>query len=397
LKDTRNMIDQDRLIELAQRLIRFPSPQTERMEAEPQVQAFIGECVAPIVAGMGLKARRDAMGNLIAEAGTPGAEASVLLMAYAMTHPQSRMREPWHGSIIETREGTALRGRGVSEQKAPLAAMLAAMQACLADLGKPDGHLIFVLSSAGETGRHDAARAALSALASVPRMGVIGLGTNNRIALGNKGRVDIDILVRGRATHSSTPWEGIDAIEGARQVLDRLRSIELPTREHPQLGRVTLTPTRLASSPLATHTVQDEVLITLDRRLLPGEDPEAAFEHIAREARLPAPWQVEVRKGPFMFPCEIAADGPLVRALRQGHALADLPQPSTFYSHSALDAGFLATRGCETAMWGPGRMEQFHSDEEFTLVSELVSGARGYAAFLRYALASPQTRTAVKA
>ncbi|MSQ73072.1 MAG: M20/M25/M40 family metallo-hydrolase [Betaproteobacteria bacterium] len=224
--------------------------------------------------------------------------------------------------------------------------------------------------------------AALSALVTVPRMGIVGLGTNNRIALGNKGRVDVDVVVRGRTTHSSTPWDGIDAIEGARQVLDRLRTLDLPAQEHPGLGKVTLTPTRLASGPRATHTVQDEVTITLDRRLLPGEDPEAALSQIATRARLPAPWQVEVRKGPFMYPCEIAADGPLLRAIREGHARAGLPPPAVFYSHSALDAGYLLRMGCEAAMWGPGRMEQFHSDDEFTLVSELVAGARAYEGFL---------------
>jgi acetylornithine deacetylase/succinyl-diaminopimelate desuccinylase-like protein len=33
-------------------------------------------------------------------------------------------------------------------------------------------------------------------------------------------------------------------------------------------------------------------------------------------------------------------------------------------------------------MWGPGRVEQFHSDDEFVLVSELMAGACGYAGFL---------------
>ena len=376
------MIDERRLIELAQRLVRFPSPQTDRMEAEPQVQAFIGECVAPILGDMGLTTRRDAMGNLIAEAGTPGADRSVLLMMYAMTHPQSKMIDPWDARIIDTPDGPALRGRGVAEQKSPLAAALIAMQALLASPRGIDGHLVFVLSSAGETGRHDAAKAALAEIPKLPKLGLIGLGTNNRMALGNKGRVDIDVIVRGKATHSSTPWDGIDAIEGARRVLEQLKAIDLPTREHPGLGRVTLTPTRILSGPNATHTVQDTVTITLDRRLLPGEDPELALAQITAAVQLPAPWQVDVRKGPFMYPAEIAADGVLAGAIREAHVRTGLSAPGTFYSHSSLDAGYLLNRGCEATMWGPGRMEQFHSDEEFVLVSELVRGAVAYKGFL---------------
>ena len=379
---TTSTIDERRVIELTQRLARFPSPQTDQMEAEPQVQAFIGECIAPILAGMGVATRRDAMGNLIAELGQRGAERSLLLMTYAMTHPQSKMTDPWGGTVIDTPEGPAVRGRGVSEQKAPLATVLVALESILRSHRTLGGHLVFILSSAGETGRHDAARTALATLDHMPKLGVLGLGTNGRIALGNKGRVDIDIIVRGKASHSSTPWDGIDALEGARQVLDRMKTLALPEREHPVLGRVTLTPTRIATGPRATHTVQDEATITFDRRLLPGEDPKTAFAQIAERAQLPTPWQVEVREGPFMYPAEIDADGALVRAIREGHSRVGLAQPATFFSHSALDAGYLLERGCEATMWGPGRMEQFHSDNEFTLVSELVAGAKAYAGLL---------------
>lgn len=378
------MIDERRLTELTQRFLRFPSPQTDQMEAEPQIQAFIGECVAPMLASWGTTPRRDQMGNLVVELGREDAEHSVLFMTYAMTHPQSAMTKPWDGAVVATQEGPAIRGRGVSEQKASLAAAIVAIEALLKHGLK--GRLVFALSTAGETGRHDAARVILEGLSRVPALGIVAIGTNNRIALGNKGRIDIDVIVHGKATHSSTPWAGIDAIEGARRVLEQLRAVRLPDREHPALGRATLTPTHVESGPRATHTVQNEVRLTFDRRLLPGEEPEPALAQITEAAQLPAPWRVEVKRGPFMYPCEIAPDGALVRAINEGHRRAGLAQPATFYSHGALDAGYLATRGCAATMWGPGRMEQFHSDEEITLVSELVAGAKAYAGFLMSAL-----------
>lgn len=374
------------LIELVSELVRFPSPQTDLMEAEPQVQSFIGDCVAPILARMGLKTKRDSMGNLIAEVGRAGAPRSVLLMTYAMTHPQSRMREPWDARMFETPQGTAIRGRGISEQKAALAAALVAIESLISSQTSLDGHLVFVLSSAGETGRHDAAQAALKEVSSIPKLGLVALGTNNRLALGNKGRIDVDVVIHGKASHSSTPWDGINTIEGLREVLDRLRSLALPDREHPGLGRVTLTPTRVVTGPNATHTVQDIATLTLDRRLLPGEDPKAALAAITRCVSLPSPWRVEVKQGPFMYPCEISPDGPLAKAIFAGHRRAGLPSPSTFFSHSALDAGFLQQHGCEATMFGPGRMEQFHSDDEFILVSELEQGAAAYLGFLQEAL-----------
>src|SRR6185312_11625702 len=104
-----------------------------------------------------------------------------------------------------------VRGRGVSEQKGALAAAVAAVQA--ARHLPPKGRLVLTVSGAGETGRHDAANGICEALGYVPKLVVIALGTTSRVALGNKGRVDAIVTVRGKATHSSTPRAGVDAIE----------------------------------------------------------------------------------------------------------------------------------------------------------------------------------------
>jgi acetylornithine deacetylase len=375
------------LADLACRLVRFPSPQTERMELEPAVQDFIGSCVEPMLAGWGLATRRDRMGSLIAELGPPDARAGVLLMTYAMTHPASTMRAPFAAEIVSTPEGPAVRGRGVAEQKGALAAALAVV-ARLRRRSDLKRRLVFALSSAGETGRHDAAREIVSSLRVPPTLGVVAIGSNGKVALGNKGRIDIEVEVGGTASHSSTPWAGVNAIDGARRLLDILESVRLDGAVHPALGRPTLTATSIESWPKATHTVQNRVRLVFDRRLLPGEDPDAAFKHIEQLARsLPSPWRVEVRRGPFMHPCAIAEDGAFLRHARAGHAAQGLAPPETFHSHSALDAGYLVRQGCEASMWGPGRMEQFHTDEESLLVTELVAGAKAYLGFLESALA----------
>ena len=87
--------------------VRHPSPQTERFEAEPQVQSFIAEQVVPLVQTLGLPWRRDPMGNLIVELGPERSDRSLMLMAYAMTHPASRMTDPYAGELIEGAGGAS--------------------------------------------------------------------------------------------------------------------------------------------------------------------------------------------------------------------------------------------------------------------------------------------------
>lgn len=380
-------IDSADLVALAQELVRVPSPQTERMEAEPAVQEFIGNCVAPILAQRGLSGRRDRMGNLTVEMGPSSNECSLLLMTYAMTHPASAMKDPYSGEIVDRGEGRAIRGRGVAEQKGALAAAIVACQRAL-QMGPLNGRLVFTLSSAGETGRHDAATAILELLGYVPRLGIVALGTNNRVAMAHKGRLDVEIVVRGRATHSSTPWLGVNAIDGASRVLDTLANMPLGDAEHPHLGKASLTSTRVQSLPAATHTVQNEVRMTFDRRLLPGQQPDAALAQIvAALKRIDGPWSIEVTPGPFMYPCEISEDGPLFKAIAKSRQSAGRPPVDVLYSHGALDAGFLGTKDCDAAMWGPGRMEQFHSDEETLLESELVASVEDYLGLIRYCVA----------
>ena len=367
------------LEEWTRRFVRIPSPQTERFEAEPAVQTFIDD-VGALLRTLDIPYHRDGMGSLIAELG-PESERSVVLMAYAMTHPASNMRDPYAGDLLDVDGKRAVRGRGVSEQKGSLVAALAATYAAHRQ-GALNGRVVFTVSSAGETGRHDAARTILANLRGRPTAAIIVIGTTSRVSLANKGRVDAFVTVRGRVAHSSTPWRGIDAIAGAREVLQRLDRIDLGGREHAGLGKATLTPTAIRSFPEATHTLQGEVRMTLDRRLLPGESPDAALRAIEHALDGISPWQVKVREGPIMFPAELAQESALLESINHAHREAGMREPTTFYSHGALDAGLFAREGIETTMWGPGDMDQWHSDDEYVLVDDLTAGARAYYLFL---------------
>jgi len=337
--------------------------------------------VVPLVQALGLPWRRDPMGNLLVELGPERADKSLMLMAYAMTHPANRMPNPYAGELIEDAAGVHVRGRGVSEQKGSLAAALAAVKTA-ADRLPLRGRLVFTVSTAGETGRHDAAISICDALGFAPRLAVIVIGTNSQVALANKGRVDVIVTVRGKASHSGTPWAGVNAIEGARRVLERVMAVDVAGSKHPVLGQATLTPTAVRSWPEATHTVQDEVRLVFDRRLLPGDDPQAAFAAIAAAADIGEPWQVKTEFGPFMYPAEIAPDGAFMRAVRGGCRRMGLQPPATFHSHGALDAGFFCFKGAESGMWGPGAVEQWHSEDERIAVADLVSGAVSYAGMI---------------
>src|SRR5437773_7850860 len=108
------------------------------------------------------------MGNLFARLGSRTGPR-VLVFGYAMTHPANRMRDAFIPSTGPGPDGRAsLRGRGVAEQKGSVAAMLMAGAALREREAELAGEVVLCVSTAGETGRHDAARAFLAA-AGAPR------------------------------------------------------------------------------------------------------------------------------------------------------------------------------------------------------------------------------------
>ncbi|MBI2087901.1 MAG: M20/M25/M40 family metallo-hydrolase [Deltaproteobacteria bacterium] len=231
-------------------------------------------------------------------------------------------------------------GRGACEQKGPLAAMIGAAGILARSRTELRAPFYLVVSLAGETGRHDAASYVLEHNQIRVRYGIVGLGTCNRVCLGNKGRIDIDVVVRGKSCHSSTPWAGIDAIKGARRVMDKLDALALGPA-HPHLGATTLTPTRIESGPPISHTIQDVCRIVLDRRLLPGQEPQEALEAIRASLGGLEPWTVEVTPGALMYPSEVAPGAAIAEALQAARAAISKGSTEVFYLPASLDAGFL--------------------------------------------------------
>src|SRR5437588_8805599 len=158
-----SLITADRTKRLMIDLARVPSPLTELLEAEPKLRAFIDVAVAPRLRSMGITdIRRDPMGNLLATYGRAESNRSLMLVTNAMNQPAATMPNPYGGEVRDGRPyglpGEVVLGKGLSEQKAPLAAILLALESIFARRIELWGRLIFFCCLSGETGRHDAIR-----------------------------------------------------------------------------------------------------------------------------------------------------------------------------------------------------------------------------------------------
>jgi acetylornithine deacetylase/succinyl-diaminopimelate desuccinylase-like protein len=385
-------ISRERAKELLIELVKVPSPQTELLEDEPLLKAFIKAAIEPRLRAMGFAdIRYDAMGNLIASYGEGTSGKSLMFIGNAMNQPASTMPNPYSGDVVDGAKyglpGECVMGKGASEQKANLAAMLHAMETVIASRAPIAGKLIFTCCLSGETGKHDAIKSVVEGAGVRADMAVLG-GTGLKITLGNRGRIDVFVTVNGSPCHSSRPWDGINAITGATEAIHLLLGKVKLDKSHPQLGKTSLTVNHIRSFPESTHTVQERCEFTLDRRLLPGEDPNAAFAEIERIAKeieqLADPasgkrYGIDVRLGPFMYPSLVTMESPIVKAILRASEVM-LGQPvETYYSPSAFDQGYLNHAGIPTANFGAGEHQYAHTDYDMASVERTTDSARVYA------------------
>lgn len=373
----------DDVKELLIRLVRVESPQTELLEEEPKVLSLIRDVIRPELERSGLRPHIDEKGNLIATLKGRGRAERLLLVSYAMNAAPSTMQNPYSGAVVDGApygiEGECVWGRGACEQKGSLAAMMAAVKfvaRCRADL---PADLHFVTSTAGETGKHDSLAYVLAHGGVQAEWGIID--GPPEIQLGNKGRVDILVTVGGKQAHSSRPWEGINAIEGAVKVLERLRLLmPYPSdRAHPELGKVSLTPTSIESFPKATHTIQSECRIVFDRRLLPGDNPEEAISQLGKAVGTIEPYTIEVKRRDFMYPSEVSKEAEVVQSLSQAIRFMLGRDPEYSYSTAANDTGLLNVKGIQAVNYGSRDIRFQHTDHDLVSVRSVFDAARVFA------------------
>ena len=130
-------------------------------------------------------------------------------------------------------DAESLHGRGTCDAKGLAAAMVAAAER-LAQQGERRIGLLFVV---GEENGSDGAQAAAN-LEPRGRFLINGEPTENRLSIGQKGSLRVDLQATGLAAHSAYPDEGVSAIAALLDTIERIRQMPLPSDQ--LLGQSTL-------------------------------------------------------------------------------------------------------------------------------------------------------------
>jgi acetylornithine deacetylase/succinyl-diaminopimelate desuccinylase-like protein len=322
----------------------------------------------------------DGRRNLLATLPGTSSAPTLLLEAHLDT-----VAMPEDGLAVSRSEDRLI-GRGSCDTKGSGAAMIAAM-AELIGSGEERASVVFA-GVADEEDRMLGSRALVDQLPPVDAA-VIGEPTSLEPVRVHNGLARIIIETHGRAAHTSRAHLGVNAISAAARVVASLEERLLPrltARAHPLAGPALLTPAVIGGG-VAPNVVPDRCRLWVDRRLAPGENPDAALAEIddlleglrERGDRI-------TRKPPWVLleAVETPADHPVVRLAEQSvEAVLGRPMTAGGVPYGTDASNLSGVGGVPCVVLGPGSIDQAHTDDEWVPVEEVRQGAAIYAEMAR--------------
>ena len=178
-------------------------------------------------------------------------------------------------------------GRGTVDQKGGMAAMVYAAK-MIKEIGLNEQFTILFTGTVMEEDCDGLCWQYLIAEEKIrPELVVITEPTNMNIYRGHRGRMEMEVEVRGVSCHGSAPERGDNAIYKAAHIALEIEKLNGRLRSDPFLGKGSITVTEARSSSPSLCAVPDGAALHLDRRLTQGETKESAVAEV-REAALRA-------------------------------------------------------------------------------------------------------------
>ena len=321
----------DEIIALEQTLVRIPSVNTGFMPTgdETPVCEYIRDWLAEDGISSEILGRTPDRGNIIARIEGRNSDAGLMFMSHTDVVPVEEEEKwrfpPFSATIADGR----IYGRGASDCKGLLTAQLYAMRLLIRNGIQLEDSLIFCSGADEEHGGRygfgwlaenhpDKIRApfAVNEGGGTPIDSPSGL--TYLLGTGEKGRLQVEIEVKGVSSHASVPWQGTNALYTLQRVLQRIEAYE-PERdtstslfdhlsvfaiehkpsaanvdeiiaeiepENPRfasmmraLSRMTLTPTMITGG-IKSNSVPESIRLTCDVRTLPHQSDDYLREQL---------------------------------------------------------------------------------------------------------------------
>ena len=305
----------------------------------------------------------DDVGNIIATKGS--GSPKILLCGHMDTVP---------GRIRVRKEGDYIFGRGSSDAKGPLIAMLFAA----ASAQEKTGTVIFV----GAVDEEGNATGIKSLTKDKPDVDYAIFGEpsgTNQITIGYKGRIAINLKINVEdSAHASAPWLAKNAIEESSLFVNEIKNVLESGQENKNKGMMLTATITEIKGGLSHNVTPRECVSTLDIRIPVGmncklveEKISKTVQEIAKKRQVEAFYSIIDETEPF----EAEHNSPLVRALTLGILDIEKKRPTLIRKTGTGDMNVIGNSlSIPVVTYGPGDPHAAHTINEKISIDEFLRG-----------------------
>jgi len=305
----------------------------------------------------------DDVGNIIAKKGS--GSPKILLCGHMDTVP---------GRVRVRKEGDFLFGRGSSDAKGPLLAMLFAA----ASAQEKTGTVTFV-GAVDEEGNATGIKNLTNDKPDVD-YAIFGEPSGTKqITIGYKGRIAINLKINvENSAHASAPWLAKNAIHESSLFVNEIKNVLEAGQENKKKGMMLTATLTEIKGGLSHNITPKECNSTIDIRIpvdmnckLVEEKISKTVQEIARKQQVEAFYSIIDETEPF----EAQHNSPLVRALTLGILDVEKNRPTLIRKTGTGDMNVIGNKlSIPVVTYGPGDPHAAHTIDEKISIDEYLRG-----------------------
>ena len=366
--------------ELTQALVRIPSvnpdgdPGTDltgEAACADYVAAFLRDCGADVIVEDVLPGRPNVIGGFVSGENKP----KILFGPHLDTVGVGGMViDPFGGEIKDGR----VWGRGASDTKGPMAAMLWAIKSLGRELATLLVDVYFVGFMSEESSQHGSRH--FGAHHRDFDFALVGEPTSMKVVHKHKGCLWADVTTSGTAAHGATPHLGVNAIVKMAGIVNALQT-EFPSLltnrggEDEILGSSTIN-LGMIQGGTRSNIVADSCTLRVDIRVTPQLHEQGGAVTVLRDFILDLDPTARVEVASEAMPLNTPGENKYVQQLlASGSSLTGAPW--------FCDAAYLAAEGIPSIAIGPGSIAQAHTKDEWISIQDLEEGVAFFVKWLR--------------
>ena len=377
-------VSRENIVDVGKQLVSIPSVSGDEYAVMQFVKQWLGERGISYVE----TANDPQRPNIIATVGNAADGPLVVMNGHLDVVPvsdaSSWVTDPFEGVVSD--DGERLYGRGASDMKTSVGVMMTMLE--LFKDAPLKGALSAHIVSDEEVGAEFGTRHVLAEIeaGNLPRPDYvfIGEGSEHKVRNAERGGLAVNVHFKGKASHTAAARvTGINALQkAAKGILALEHHIDT---FHPAVGYPVLS-VNMIEAGVAHNVVPGEAMISIDRRLVPGEDMDSAVADIRAKLDAVAAedpdfnYELEIDPdGSYIAPNITPEDSPLVQAFQKAVRELTGKEPEYFVQWAGMtDGRFYRQHGMDTVGMGP-RGESAHGANESIKIADLVKQAQIYA------------------